>query len=157
MQLRVVTDQPWDVPADVLVVPVAADPVFDGPLGELDRRAGGELQTLVAFGELKGKRYATAVVSAGEAAGAGSSRSAWGPLPRLDREGVVRIAATAERRLGGRTVKRLAVWLSPLADAIDGGAAAAAELVARGIVEGSFDPRTIYREGVERSRRCSTS
>ena len=44
MQLRVVTDQPWDVPADVLVVPVAATPAFDGPLGELDRRAGGELQ-----------------------------------------------------------------------------------------------------------------
>ena len=43
MQLRVVTDQPWDVPADVLVVPVAAEPAFDGPLGELDRRAGGEL------------------------------------------------------------------------------------------------------------------
>ena len=43
MQIRVVTDQPWDVPADVLVVPIAAKPAFDGPLGELDRRTGGEL------------------------------------------------------------------------------------------------------------------
>ena len=83
--------------------------------------------------------------------------SAWATAAELDREGVVRVAATAERRLGGRTVKRLAVWLSPLADAIDGGAAAAAELVARGVVEGSFDPRTIYREGVDGSRRSSTS
>ena len=48
MQLRVVTDQPWDVPADVLVVPIVGDPTFDGPLGELDRRAGGELAALVA-------------------------------------------------------------------------------------------------------------
>ena len=46
MQLRVAIDQPWDVAADVLVVPVIADPAFDGPLGELDRRAGGELQSL---------------------------------------------------------------------------------------------------------------
>ena len=66
MQLRVVTDQPWDVPADVLVVPVAAKPAFDGPLGELDRRAGGELHALVAFGELTGKRYATALAAGGE-------------------------------------------------------------------------------------------
>jgi len=55
VQLRVVTDQPWDVPADVLVVPIAAKPDFDGPLGELDRRTGGELQSLVAFGEFSGK------------------------------------------------------------------------------------------------------
>ena len=40
----------------------------------------------------------------------------------LDRETVVRVAASAERRLGGRTVKRLAVWLTPLADALEGGA-----------------------------------
>ena len=39
VQLRVVTDQPWDVAADVLVVPVVGEPDFDGPLGELDRRS----------------------------------------------------------------------------------------------------------------------
>ena len=31
MKLRVVTDQPWDVPADVLVIPVAAEPAFEAP------------------------------------------------------------------------------------------------------------------------------
>jgi leucyl aminopeptidase len=46
-------------------------------------------------------------------------------------------------------VHRLAVWLSPLADTLDGGFEAVAELVARGVVEGSYDPRTIYREDVE--------
>ena len=31
VQIRVVTDQPWDVTADVLAIPVAADVAFDGP------------------------------------------------------------------------------------------------------------------------------
>ena len=149
MQLRVVTDQPWDVPADVLVVPMAAEPVFDGPLAELDRRAGGELRTLVAFGELTGKRYATALAAAGEVRGGRLLSVGLGDPATLDRESVVRVAAAAERRLAGRTVKRLAVWLSPLAGAHDGGEAAVAELVARGVVEGSFDPRTIYRDNVD--------
>jgi leucyl aminopeptidase len=149
VQLRVVTDQPWDVPADALVVPVAADPVFDGPLGELDRRAAGELQTLVTFGELTGKRYSTTLASAGEASGGRLLTVGLGDPATLDRETLVRVAASAERRLGGRSVKRLAIWLTPLADAIEGGAALAAELVTRGIVEGSYDPRTIYRSNVE--------
>ena len=149
MQLRVVTDQPWDVPSDVLVVPIGAEPAFDGPLGELDRRAGGELQSLVAFGELTGKRYATAITAGGESAAGRLLLIGLGDTPELDRETVVRVAASAERRLGGRTVKRLAVWLGPLADRLAGDAAAAAELVARGVVEGGYDPRTIYRDDVE--------
>ncbi len=149
MQLRVVTDQPWDVPADVLVVPVSADPAFDGPLGELDRRAGGELARLHAFGELKGTRFSTALASAGETRGGRLLAIGFGGREELDREAIVRVAAAAERRLGGRTVARLAVWLTPLAEAVDGGAAVAAEMVARGVVQGSFDPRTIYREDVE--------
>ncbi len=149
MQLRVVTDQPWDVPADVLVVPVAVDPVFEGPLGELDRRAGGELQALVAFGEFSGKRYATALAAAGAVSGGRLLVVGLGDPTTLDRESVRRVAASAERRLGGRTVKRLAIWLAPLADGLDGGGMAAAELVARGVVEGSYDPRTIYRDDVD--------
>jgi leucyl aminopeptidase len=149
VQLRVVTDQPWDVPADVLVVPVVADPTFDGPLGELDRRADGELQALATFGELTGKRYATALAAAGDLRAGRILVVAIGDPTKLDREVVVRIAAAAERRLGGRSVKRLAVWLSPLAEHLDGGAAAVAGLVARGLLEGSYDPRTIYRDEVE--------
>ena len=149
MQLRVVTDQPWDVPADVLIVPVIADPAFDGPLGELDRRAGGELQTLARFGELTSKRYATTLSSAGELKAGRILVLSMGDPTTLNREIVVRLAAAAERRLGGRTVKRLAFWLSPLAEQLEGGADAVAGLVARGVLEGAYDPRTIYRENVE--------
>ena len=145
MHLRVVTDQPWDVAADVLAVPLAPDPSFEGPLGELDRRSGGELRALAAFGELTGKRYATALAAAGDLAAGRLLAVGCGPLAELDRETVVRVGATVERRLAGRPVRRLAVWLGDLPGALDGGAAAAAELVARGIVEGSFDPSTIYR------------
>ncbi len=149
VQLRVATDQPWDVPADVLVVPIAAKPVFDGPLGELDRRAGGEIQALVTFGELTGKRYASALAAGGETASGRLLAVGLGDAATLDREIVLRVAASAERRLGGRTVHRLAIWLTPLADALGGDAGAAAELVARGVIEGSYDPRTIYRDEVD--------
>ena len=149
MQLRVVTDQPWDVPADVLVVPVVSEPVFDGPLGELDRRAGGELHMLATFGELTGKRYSTAISAAGELRAGRILVVSMGDPARLDREAVIRIAAAAERRLSGRAVKRLAFWLSPLSERLEGGASAAAELVARGLLEGAYDPRTIYRDTVD--------
>jgi leucyl aminopeptidase len=145
MQLRVVTDQPWDVPADVLVVPVAPDPSFDGPLGELDRRAGGELRALAAFGELTGKRFSSALAAGGDLPAGRLLAVGCGPLADLDRETVVHLGAAAERRLAGRPVARLAVWLADLGDALDDGAAAAAELLVRGVVEGSFDPSTIYR------------
>ena len=46
LRIRIVTGQPWDARADVLVVPVVGDPDFAGPLGEVDRRAGGELAAL---------------------------------------------------------------------------------------------------------------
>jgi leucyl aminopeptidase len=149
VKLRVVTDQPWDVPADVLAVPIAAKPAFDGPLGELDRRAGGELQTLVAFGELTGKRYATALASGGETASGRLLAVGLGDAATLDRESVGRVAAAAERRLGGRSVKRLAIWITPLIDGLGGDAVAAAELIARGVIEGAYDPRSIYREDVD--------
>ncbi len=63
----------------------------------------------------------------------------------LDRETARRLAAAALRRLIGRRVGSLAVWLPPLASALGGDEALAAELVARGIVEGGFEPKAIYR------------
>jgi leucyl aminopeptidase len=146
MQLRVVTDQPWDVAADVLVLPVAPAPAFDGPLGELDRRSGGELRALVAFGELTGKRYATALAASGDLPAGRLLAVGTGPLAELDRETVVHLGATAERRLAGRPVGSLAIWLADLVTLRDGGAAVIAELLARGVVEGAFDPATLYRE-----------
>jgi leucyl aminopeptidase len=149
MKLSVVTDQPWDVAADVLVVPVASEPAFDGELGEIDRRTGGELHRLQEFGELSGKRFATTLAAGGSEVRATRILAVGiGAAGELDRETVVHVGASAERRLGGRTVRRVAFWIGPLAG-IDGGAAAAAELIARGVVEGSFDPSTIYRDKPE--------
>ena len=149
MQIRVTDDQPWDVAADVLVVPVAADPAFDGPLAELDRRTGGELRALADFKELTGKRFATALATAGELPATRVLVVGMGDPATLDRETIVRIAAAAERRLGGRAVHRVAIWLTPLADAFKGEATDVAELVTRGAIEGSYDPQNIYRDEVE--------
>ena len=150
MQLRVVSDQPWDVRADVLVVPiVGSEPSFAGPLDELDRRSGGELRALASFGELKGKRFSTALAAAGELPARRLVTVGAGDADTLDREAIVRIGAAAERRLGGRDVSSVAVWLAPLATSIDGGLAVVAEMIARGFVEGSYEPQSIYRATVE--------
>ncbi len=149
MQLRVVTDQPWDVKAHVLAIPIVGDPAFDGPLGEIDRRVGGELKALTAFKEITGKRYWTAVASPGDLPAGRVVTVGAGDPAKLDRETVVRIGASAERRLRGREAKTLALWISPLAAVLDGGASAVAELLARGVVEGSFDPKRLYREDIE--------
>ena len=149
MQIRVVADQPWDVRADVLVVPIVGEASFEGGLGEIDRRSGGELGTLARFGELRTKRYATSLASPGDLPAGRLLTVSTGDAAALDRETVVRIAASAERRLGGRQVRRLAFWISPLADVLEGGPTAVAELLTRGIVEGTYDPQTIYRDTVE--------
>ena len=147
MQLRVVVDQPWDVAADVLAVPFVGEPTLEGSLAEIDKRAGGELSALAAFGELKAERYGSVVTAGGQlradrllAIGAGDAET-------ITRQVVVRIGSAVERRLAGRSVKTLAIWLGDLGDRIDGGVPAVAELIARGVVEGEFEPATIYREG----------
>jgi leucyl aminopeptidase len=144
MEIRIRDLRPWEVEADVLVLPLAEDAVWEGTLGELDRRNGGELQRLQAFGEVKGKRYQTALAAAGglpveRILTVGIGRSA-----ALDRETVVRAAAAALRRLSGRNGRRIALWLEPLAG-VDGGGEKAVELTVRGLVEGSYDPQARYR------------
>ncbi len=148
MQLRLVTDQPWEVQADVLVVPIVGDPAFRGPLGELDRRSGGELSALAALGELKAERFTSALGAAGDLAVGRLVSVGAGEAADLDRETVRKVGASAIRRLGGRVARSLAVWLEPLSG-IDGGIAAVAELVARGVAEGAYDPKTLYRSDAE--------
>jgi leucyl aminopeptidase len=147
VQVRVVSDQPWDVKADVLVVPILGKPDIAGPLAELDSRSGGELASLASFGELPTKRFKTALAGAGTAAAGRILLVGAGDAASLDRETVVKLAATAERRLAGRAVASLAIWISPLASALEGGPELVAQLVARGVVEGTYDPAAIYREG----------
>jgi leucyl aminopeptidase len=146
VQLRVVTDQPWDVKADVLVIPIVGEPAFDGPLGELDKRTGGELKALSAFGELRAKRYTSSVAAPGQLRAGRVLTVSAGDRDSVDRETVLHVGAAAQHRLGGRHARSVAVWINPLAEIVDGGAAAVAELVARGVVEGTFDPKTLYRD-----------
>jgi leucyl aminopeptidase len=164
MKISVVTDQPWDVPADVLVVPVTGPgggggggesdddeksgaPAFDGTLGELDRRTGGELRALADFGELKTSRYRCAVARGGEVRASRVVTVGLGRADHVDAEVVRNAAASALRRLGGRTVRRLALSLESY-PSIMGGASALAEQATRGIVEGSYEPQAIYRASV---------
>ncbi|MFI5259432.1 MAG: leucyl aminopeptidase family protein [Candidatus Limnocylindrales bacterium] len=146
MQLRVVTDQPWDVPADVLAVPFVGEPVFEGVLAEIDKRAGGELAALAVFGELRCDRYLTLIAAAGGLRAGRVIAISAGDAATVSRQVVLRVGSTVERRLAGRTVRTLAVWLGALGDRVEGGAATAAELIARGVVEGSFEPAVIYRD-----------
>ncbi len=146
MQICVVTDQPWEVTTDVLVVPVVGELEFTGAYDELDRRSGGELRALQAFGELRDRRYGTALGSSGELPARRLLAVSAGHAEDLDRESVRKFAARSIRRLINRDVKAMAVWLDPLAPSLDDDLALVADLVARGVVEGGFEPKTIYRE-----------
>ncbi len=151
MRLRVTTDQPWDVAADVLVIPIVGEPAFEGPLGEIDRRASGELKALLAFGELRTKRFTSSVAAPGGVRAGRLLTTSTGPADDLDREVAVRITAASLHRLAGRHVGSLAFWLEPLVAALaDRGASVEelAGLVVRGVVEGTFDPRTLYLDEV---------
>jgi leucyl aminopeptidase len=145
VQIRVVTGQPWEAAADLLVVPIVGEPVFAGELGELDRRTGGEFSALAAFGELRPKRYGTALAAPGELPAKRVLAVSGGAAEEFDREIARKLAATALRRLVNREVRSMAVWLAPVAAGLGGDEALAAELVARGVVEGGFEPKTIYR------------
>jgi leucyl aminopeptidase len=149
VQIRVVTAQPWEAATQLLVVPIVGEPDFTGAVDELDRRTGGELRALAAFGELTPKRYATALAAPGDVRVQRVLAVSGGPVDDFDRETARRLAATAIRRLIGREVGSVAVWLAPIADRFDGDVALAAELVARGMVEGAFEPKTIYREDAD--------
>ena len=149
MQLRISTDQPWQAVADVLAVPIIGEPSFDGVLGEINRRSGGELAALATFGELDGKRYHAALAASGELAAGRLLAVGAGKADELDRETIQRLGATIERRLGGRTVHSLAIWLGDLGSHVDGGDATVAELLVRGVVEGSYEPKAIYLATVE--------
>jgi leucyl aminopeptidase len=149
MQVRIITDEPWQAAADVLAVPIIGELSLDGPLGELNRRSGGELAALAAFGELSGKRYHVAMASSGDLPAGRLLAIGAGDAETISRETIHRLGAAIERRLGGRSVHSLAIWLGDLAGHVDGGAATVAELLVRGVVEGSYEPKAIYLANVE--------
>jgi leucyl aminopeptidase len=149
MQLRIATDQPWDSTADVLALPIVDEPSFEGPLGEINRRSGGELAALATFGELTGKRYHAALAASGDLPAGRLLVIGAGKADALSRETIHRLGAAIERRLAGRAVRSLAIWLGDLGATVEGGDATVVELLARGVVEGSYEPKAIYLASVE--------
>ena len=144
MRVRVTTDQPWDVKADILIVPIVGEPVLDGPLAEIDRRSGGEIRALVEFGELRTKRWTSAIGAAGSLPAARLLTLSAGPADGVDRETVAHFGQAVQHRLAGRHVRTMAIWLEPLAAALGETPDVAAGLMARGVTEGLFDPKSIY-------------
>ena len=137
MRLESTSAAPWDVPADVLAVPIYRDEPIEGELAELDRRAGGAIAASVAFGELAGSDSKTTLV----------------PTPALPSRHVMlvdagarggrvrdarRMAAIAVRRLNGRDAPRLALWVR------DGADADRVEALGVGALAGSYRPAEIY-------------
>ena len=149
MQIRVVTDQPWEVATALLVVPFVDKPEFTDALDALDVRTGGELRALDAFGEIRLRRYSSALAAPGEARARRLLMVSAGHRDEFGREAVRRVGASSSRRLLNRHATSVAIWLAPLAAALPGGEAEVADQVTRGFVEGTFEPKTIYRDDSE--------
>ena len=137
----------------MLAVPITIDepPAGDAEvLAELDRRLGGGLAAYLEFGELEAKAHKAGLLRAsGMGAGWLLGRGA-GSAAEFDRLAAVRLGATVIRRLAGRPVRRLAIWLpGALTGRGDPDHPNLALLVARGVVEGGYEPRTLYSEGYE--------
>jgi leucyl aminopeptidase len=149
MKISVVVARPWEVAADVLAVPVGpvADPAtFDA----LDRRLEGAIAAYRALGLVRDEGYATALIRATGIAADWVLALGVGPVAGFDQLAAYRLGAVAERRLSGLSVRHLAVVL-PDGVGEDLSQTALATLVARGVVEGTYDPATIYRGEVRGS------
>src|SRR4029079_6579026 len=103
-QGRAVPTTPGAAPGASSFIPIVGEPAFDGPLGELNRRTGGELAALAAFGEVRAKRFTSSCAALGELAAGRILTASAGEKAGLDRETVLHVGAAAEHRLGGRKV-----------------------------------------------------
>ncbi|MFI5253888.1 MAG: leucyl aminopeptidase family protein [Candidatus Limnocylindrales bacterium] len=150
MRISVTTHQPWDVDADVLAVAVASDRDPDSAMSELDRRLDGALAAMRLLGEQTGEAFSGTVVKARVMGVDWILAMGVGDLDGFDRLAALRFGAAIERRLGGLAVKRLAVWLpAALAGHNELDERVLGELVARGVVEGAYEPAAIYRSEIK--------
>ncbi|HEY8167907.1 MAG TPA: M17 family peptidase N-terminal domain-containing protein [Candidatus Limnocylindrales bacterium] len=150
MQTRAIDRQPWDVDADILVVPIPSELEPDDVTRELDRRQDGALAAYRSLGEQTGKAHSAIVVRGRETGAPWLMALGVGKAADIDRLAAVRLGSAVERRLAGRHVARVAIWLPAWLTAGDDlDQRTAAELVTRGVVEGMHDPATIYRDDVE--------
>jgi len=142
MRVRAVAAHPWEVDADVLAFSILEDAALVGELAALDQHVGGTLGRLRAFGELSGRLGGTALFPTGPPAQYLLAVGLGPPIEDDPRIAAHHFGAQAVRRLAGRAVHRLALWLGD--DAV-----AAAELATRGLAEGDYDPGTLYRTDLE--------
>ena len=149
MQIRVVTDQPWEAPTDVLVVPVVGEPDFDGPLRRARPSAGGELRALPGVRRAPGQALRRPRCgAAGELpARARARRLGAAQAEELDRETVRKFAATGDpaadrpRRQGDGGLAR------PARRRRSAGTSRWPPSSSRGASSrAAFEPKTIYRE-----------
>jgi leucyl aminopeptidase len=138
MRLSAESTNPASVKADVLAVPIyKEDREMSGDLAELDAASGGMISQAIDWGEFNILEHYTALVDGGSIAadkilivnGVRRGRGAWRAR---------RIASTATRRLQGRGVQRLALWLR---DDEDPDAYVAAAV---GALQGTYRPHRVY-------------
>ncbi len=138
MRISAESTAPASVRADVLAVPIyKEDREITGDLAELDAASGGMISQAIEWGEFNVLEHYTALLDGGSIAaqkillvnGVRRGRGPWRAR---------RIASTATRRLQGRGVQRLALWLRDGEDA-DGFTAAAV-----GAVQGTYRPYAHY-------------
>jgi leucyl aminopeptidase len=138
MRFRAESSDPASVQADVLAVPIyKEDAEISGDLAELDAAAGGVISQAVEWGEFNILEHYTALIDGGSIAapkillvnGVRRGRGAWRAR---------RTASTATRRLQGRGVERLALWLRD--DEEDDSYVAAAI----GAMQGTYRPFAYY-------------
>jgi leucyl aminopeptidase len=144
MQTRVLVGQPWDVAADVIAVPIPKDEPLPAWILEADRRLGGSLTAYRTLGELRGAAWTSSILRTSDMASPWLLAMGIGDTAAFDRLAAVRLGAAIERRLAERPVRTLAVVIPQELLGTDLDAAAAVELVTRGVVEGTEDPRRLY-------------
>jgi len=138
MRFRAESGKPATIDADVLAVPIyKEDREITGDLAELDAATGGLISSTIDWGEFNILEHYTALIDAGPIAarrillvnGVRRGRGPWRAR---------RIASTATRRLQGRGVQRLALWLR---DGEDEQGFTAAVVGAR---QGTYRPHAYY-------------
>ena len=138
MRFRAESTDPAAVQADVLAVPIyKEDKEISGDLAALDAASGGVISQAIEWGEFNILEHFTALIDGGPIAadkillvnGVRRGRGAWRAR---------RMASTATRRLQGRGVERMALWLRDGEDA-DGYASAAI-----GAQQGTYRPFAHY-------------
>jgi leucyl aminopeptidase len=146
MHLNVVNRQPWDVAADVLAVTVPSAPEMPEYLAEIDRRLDGALGSLRRIGAITGSPWEARLIPARDMGVRFVLTIGVGEGGAMDHLRARRLGSLIVRSLVGCEVRSLALHLPLELTGPGAQQAEAIELITRGIVEGTADPSSIYRE-----------